>query len=313
MRHSGKAIIGAVAALAMMLISASGASAAAFDCSVPLDNFDRANSATLGSSWTEQSPTMSVEGNSATNPASNAALATWNATVPTQQACADVTDNGASVQYAALALGYSNLTNAAFVKVQDNSAAGNFDTAYFYYGNNGSCQITGGCAVPIAAFHAARLHASLNAATGQVTLDIDTNFDNVPDQSITKTYNTPFAFGNAIGIGVYGHAFMDNFATAPAPTPTPTPTPTPPPDTKLLKSKIDSKHGAARFKFKAVGQASGFQCALVKKHKTPRFKPCTSPKSYKKLKPGKYTFKVRAVGPGGTDSTPATKNFVITG
>jgi hypothetical protein len=30
-----------------------------------------------------------------------------------------------------------------------------------------------------------------------------------------------------------------------------------------------------------------------------------------KLKPGKYTFKVRAVGPGGTDPSPAKKKFTI--
>ena len=37
---------------------------------------------------------------------------------------------------------------------------------------------------------------------------------------------------------------------------------------------------------------------------------CTSPKSYK-VKKGKHTFSVEAVGPGGTDATPATFSFKV--
>jgi hypothetical protein len=83
------------------------------------------------------------------------------------------------------------------------------------------------------------------------------------------------------------------------------------PNTILSKAKIDAANGTATFKFKAKGQATGFQCALVKKHKKTKFKKCRSPKTYKKLKPGKYTFKVRAIGPGGTDPSPAKKKFTI--
>ncbi len=36
-----------------------------------------------------------------------------------------------------------------------------------------------------------------------------------------------------------------------------------------------------------------------------------SPQTYKHLKPGKYRFAVRAVGPGGTDPSPAKKRFKI--
>jgi Glycine rich protein len=84
------------------------------------------------------------------------------------------------------------------------------------------------------------------------------------------------------------------------------------PITKLLAAKINAKKHTASFKFGASGQSTGFQCALLsKKHKKPKFTSCRSPKTYKRLKPGKYTFEVRAVGPGGTDSTPAKKTFKL--
>ena len=246
MRHRLMAAMAAMGVLGAMLIAASGASAATFDCSVPLDNFNRANGG-LGSNWSEQAATVNVENNSATNPNSTTGLATWNKLVPTQQACVDVSDNGAAVQYAGLVLGFGDVDNNAFLKVQDNLSAGTFQTAFIYYGNNNSsCKITGGCNFPITPFHAGRLHASLDPATAQVTLDIDTNFDNVPEQSITRSFNAPFNFGNAIGISAYGHSFLDNFATSPAPptpaptptpTPTPAPTPTPTPKPKPLKCK----------------------------------------------------------------------------
>ena len=84
------------------------------------------------------------------------------------------------------------------------------------------------------------------------------------------------------------------------------------PDTEITKAKIRSKKRKAKFEFEATGKAKGFQCQLKRKHhRAHAFKKCTSPKKYKHLKPGKYTFKVRATGPGGHDSTPAKKKFKI--
>ena len=83
------------------------------------------------------------------------------------------------------------------------------------------------------------------------------------------------------------------------------------PNTKITKSTISSTKHQASFKFVALGTATGFQCALVKAHKKPAFKSCHSPKTYKGLKPGKYTFEVRALGAGGFDRTPAKKSFSI--
>jgi hypothetical protein len=98
-----------------------------------------------------------------------------------------------------------------------------------------------------------------------------------------------------------------------------------PPETALVR-KAKVKRGArkVRLSFVASGDSTGYQCALTRKGKRaegkrgkkrkrtrPRFKPCTSPTTYKRLKPGGYVFHVRAFGPAGVDSTPARKRFRI--
>jgi hypothetical protein len=97
------------------------------------------------------------------------------------------------------------------------------------------------------------------------------------------------------------------------------------PGTTLKKAKIDKSKGTATFTFSGTGTVSGYKCELVRpapkgakkaKGKKPAkstFTACKSPKTYKHLKPGKYTFKVEATGPGGTDLTPATRTFTIKG
>ena len=84
-----------------------------------------------------------------------------------------------------------------------------------------------------------------------------------------------------------------------------------PPNTKISSAKISSKKQKAKFKFKAIGSSSGFQCALVKRHRKPKFKKCRSPKTYRHLRAGKYTFEVRALSSAGIDPTPAKRRFKI--
>jgi hypothetical protein len=84
------------------------------------------------------------------------------------------------------------------------------------------------------------------------------------------------------------------------------------PDTAITGVLVNSGLHKATFKFKAIGSATGFQCALKKPHKVAIFKACSSPKTYLNLGVGLYTFRVRAFGPGGTDPTPAAKSFRIT-
>jgi CSLREA domain-containing protein len=74
------------------------------------------------------------------------------------------------------------------------------------------------------------------------------------------------------------------------------------------KGKIHATR--VRFKFKSDMPGSTFQCKLDRKP----FKRCASPKKYKKLKPGKHVFKVRAIDQAGdVDPTPAKRRFTILG
>lgn len=83
------------------------------------------------------------------------------------------------------------------------------------------------------------------------------------------------------------------------------------PDTGITKATIKSSKHTAEFSFKAKGRASGFECELKGAGKRAGFSSCSSPKTYKHLKHGHYTFEVRAKGPAGTDPSPAKKSFSI--
>jgi len=92
------------------------------------------------------------------------------------------------------------------------------------------------------------------------------------------------------------------------------------PGTKLLHTTIRPGRGLASFRFKAIGEANGFSCSLVRKTKASnrravplRFGGCRSPRAYRHLRPGHYVFRVRAHGPGGIDRTPARIRFQIAG
>jgi hypothetical protein len=84
-----------------------------------------------------------------------------------------------------------------------------------------------------------------------------------------------------------------------------------PPDTKITKARINPGQGKATFRFKTIGNANRLQCALVRGHRDPKFRGCTSPKTYRDLKSGRYKFETRAVTRVGPDATPAIKKFRI--
>jgi hypothetical protein len=111
---------------------------------------------------------------------------------------------------------------------------------------------------------------------------------------------TPHAFGLAGA----AQASVQGPSTAPPKAP-----PKAPPVTKIThhpKSKTTSRK--ATFKFTSSEKGSTFRCSIDKA----KAKPCKSPTTYKKLKPGKKTFSVTAVGPDGKkDPTPAHWSWKI--
>ena len=97
------------------------------------------------------------------------------------------------------------------------------------------------------------------------------------------------------------------------PTPTVTPSPTPAADTtaprtSLRRAQISQARREATFRFASSEPTSEFLCKLDQK----KFKPCRSPKAYRKIEPGRHTFRVKARDrAGNVDATPTLKRFRI--
>lgn len=81
------------------------------------------------------------------------------------------------------------------------------------------------------------------------------------------------------------------------------------PETVITRGPKATTHATTvKFRFSSDMPGSTFECKLDKKP----FKPCKSPKKYKRLKPGKHVFKVRATDTGGrVDPVAAKKKFRV--
>jgi len=121
------------------------------------------------------------------------------------------------------------------------------------------------------------------------------------------------AFDEATGEAVqvfYSVNVSMNLPPLPKPPPAGPSPPSPPkqPETAIAKSVFSQQARSATFLFSSSVEGSTFQCKLDKAD----FKPCSSPRSYKHLKPGHHTFRVRAVGPSGLiDESAAIGRFAI--
>lgn len=84
---------------------------------------------------------------------------------------------------------------------------------------------------------------------------------------------------------------------------------TTPPQTAIVKGPGGKlAQGKAKFSFRSSEAGSHFQCKLDKA----KPKACTSPKTYKGLKPGTHTFKAWAIDAAGNkDPTPAMRSFKV--
>lgn len=103
-----------------------------------------------------------------------------------------------------------------------------------------------------------------------------------------------------------------DFSLTPDETPRPNsvapPGPSCEPETIINKGpRKQTRKRKAKFKFSSPDAVTGFECSLDGK----RFKPCSSPRTYKRLRAKKHTFEVRAVAGGTTDPTPATYKWKI--
>jgi hypothetical protein len=85
--------------------------------------------------------------------------------------------------------------------------------------------------------------------------------------------------------------------------------PPPPPDTSIdAGPPAATRSDSAEFRFSAIaGPATGFECALD----GAAWSPCASPIAYTSLAEKRHVFSVRALGPGGTDPSPARRLWSV--
>lgn len=191
---------------------------------IVLDDFNRADSATLGAGWTQQAGQCSILSNQA-NCTTSAALATYVGGFGSVVG-ADVFVTGAgSTDYAALVLGYADDSNNLFIKLQHQDGVAGFDSIGFYFGNNGSNNAAwSGSTFLVGAlpnFTSAYMQVSLLGT--DLHLDIDSNFDTVFDYSFVRN-NVPIGLlGTEIGIGGFltSNLRLDNFGAGVAAAPEP--------------------------------------------------------------------------------------------
>jgi hypothetical protein len=169
---------------------------------VVLDDFNRANGP-LGSNWTVQTGSFGIVGNEVVG--SGVGIATYNG-VTANALEADVRSNTTNLQYVGLVLGYADLGNNLFMKVQQQGAYdGRFTNAAFYYGNNGS----GNFFNLDSPFTSAHMRVELSGTTATMT------FSDIDGGSGSQTYSYTYGSvpGTGIGIlGFQGYATLDNFA-----------------------------------------------------------------------------------------------------
>jgi len=85
---------------------------------------------------------------------------------------------------------------------------------------------------------------------------------------------------------------------------------TDPPETTITKGAPNKLHKRqVKFKFESDEAGSTFECKFDKK----KFKPCSSPRNYKRLDDGKHKFKVFATDPAGNAGAPAKDRFKVAG
>jgi hypothetical protein len=88
------------------------------------------------------------------------------------------------------------------------------------------------------------------------------------------------------------------------------------PDTKVTKGPTETTKSTVKYLFTSTDATATFECRLKGKGvhtvQLKQFNPCSSPKKYKKLAPGHYTFLVRAVSVAGlVDPSPAKVKLVV--
>ncbi|UCG48779.1 MAG: hypothetical protein JSU94_03175 [Phycisphaerales bacterium] len=175
-----------------------------------LDDFNRADSAKMGSNWVQQAGDFSINKQQAVAGSSGlitlagrsydhiAANVSLSPTYPTQ--------------HAALVLGYRNLNNNIYIKMEGKER---FQQLAFDFGYNGINNVAwpdSGVEGLSPSFRSAKISARLDGDT--VIVEIDSDFDGAPDQAFSRGNIPTKLLGSAIGLGGGGGGRIDDFAFA---------------------------------------------------------------------------------------------------
>jgi hypothetical protein len=103
---------------------------------------------------------------------------------------------------------------------------------------------------------------------------------------------------------------VDSLAPPPTKPATAEPADTEPPQTTIVRGPgAKLAEGIARFRFRSSEAGSTFKCKLDRRKAKGR---CKSPRTYRRLKPGRHVFKVWAIDAAGNkDPTPARRRFRV--
>lgn len=181
--------------------------------------------------------------------------------------------------------------------------------------------LTQSCVVPPMCARTLNYPENNGAATGvatmqaQATSGVFRGWENCPDQqpdgsclvSIEDFVNTEYLC-----------AIFTLRASSPVPAPGCPPSgaepPPPPPDTTPPNTRITggprrtTRKRRATFRFASTEIGSRFRCRLDRR----RWRPCRSPRTYVRLRPGTHTFRVRAIDTSGNrDPSPATRRWRV--
>lgn len=177
------------------------------------DDFNRANSSSMGPDWIEQSGDIEILGNQGHGVVNLSLMSHVSASGPyLGSTVSSRFDHGGGLVYVAMVAGFGSTSNCIFVKVQDNNSDGFYDRVFFYYGNNGG------------SWGSSSYYSDLATptATGTMTLSFDStgdvailNIDNDASGS-TETFfgdnvlSVAGGLGTGYGVGTYGPAYFDD-------------------------------------------------------------------------------------------------------
>ncbi len=123
-------------------------------------------------------------------------------------------------------------------------------------------------------------------------------------------YGTPQSEGAEPAMASFQFNISGNLPPLPKPPPgdNSAPPDTTPPQTTIARTKLLSASGTVKFWLSSSESGGGFICRL---DKAP-FKPCSSPRAYRHLKPGRHTFRAEALdAAGNVDPSPAVAQIKI--